>query len=159
MARANVRGADMSKNNSDSLKSLKKALKQFPKNVQKNIATGAVRAGCKPILTKARSNAPREDGDLKKSIKIRKRRSPKNNRAIVHFSVSAGNNIKTPKGKKRIFYAAFVEWGYTAVNGRAVMARPFMRPAFETEAHKCIDATKAYYAKRIPKEIAKLKKR
>jgi len=154
MARTNVRGANMSKSNG--VKEIKKALRQFPKNVQKNIAVGAIRAGCKPILTKARQLAPRDQGDLKKSIKIRKRRTK--DMHIVKFSVSAGNSVNTKDGKQRIFYAAFIEWGYTAKNGHAVMAQPFMRPAFEMEADKCIEATKAYYAKRIPKEIEKLKR-
>ena len=140
----------------DSLKNLKKALRQFPKNVQKNIANGAIRAGCKPILFKAKSLVPFEQGDLEKSIKIRKRKSK--NKNMVHYSVSAGNFVQTVKGKQKIFYAAYVEWGHTSKNGKATMAYPFMRPAYEMEAHKCIDATKAYYLKRIDKEIAKLKK-
>ena len=139
-----------------SFKDLQKKLRQFPKNIQKNIATGAIRAGCEPIVDKAKSLVPYEYGDLEKSIKIRKRKSKDKN--ITHFSVSAGNFVNTTEGKKKIFYAAFVEWGYTAPNGKAVMAYPFMRPAYETEAHKCIDATKAYYEKRIDKEIAKLKR-
>lgn len=135
-------------------KELQKSLRQFPINVQKNISVGAIRAGCKPIVAKARQLAPRESGDLKKSIKTRKRRTKEKH--IVKFSVSAGNSVKTKDGKKRIFYAAYIEWGYTKKNGHAVMAQPFMRPAFELTATECIDATKAYYAKRIPKEIAKL---
>ena len=140
----------------DSLKNLKKALRQFPKNVQKNIANGAIRAGCKPILDKAKSLVPFEQGDLEKSIQIKKRKS--RNKNMVHYSVSAGNFVQTVKGKQKIFYAAYVEWGHTSKNGKATMAYPFMRPAYEMEAHKCIDATKAYYAKRIDKEIEKIKK-
>ena len=140
----------------NSLKNLQKALRQFPKNIQKNIANGAIRAGCKPILNKAKSLAPYEYGDLEKSIQIKKQMSK--NKNITHYSVSAGNYVQTVKGKQKIFYAAYVEWGHTSKNGKATMAYPFMRPAYEMEAHKCIDATKAYYLKRIDKEIAKLKK-
>jgi len=137
----------------NSLRNLKKALRQFPKNIQKNIANGAIRAGCKPILTKAKSLVPYEQGDLDKSIQIRKRKSK--NRNITHYSVSAGNYVQTIKGKEKIIYAAFIEWGYTKPNGTAIMAYPFMRPAMESEAHKCIEETKKYYAKRIDKEIEK----
>jgi HK97 gp10 family phage protein len=155
MARVDVRGDTMS---NDSVKNVLKALKQFPKNVQKNIATGAVRAGCKPILDKAKALAPYEHGDLEKSIKITKAKSKQGERHIVHFRVSAGNFVQTAEGKEKIFYAAFIEWGHTSKNGKATMAYPFMRPAYEMEADKCINFTKAYYAKRIPKEIEKLKK-
>lgn len=151
MARTNVRGTTMS---NESLKNLKKKLKQFVPNVQKNISVGAIRAGCKPIQQKAKSLAPYEFGNLEKSIKIKKSRSK--DKHIVHFTVSAGNSVVTSEGKKRIFYAAFIEWGYTAPNGKAVMAYPFMRPAYEMEASTCIDYAKAYYAKRIPKEVQKI---
>jgi len=140
-----------------SVKNVLKALKQFPKNVQKNIATGAVRAGCKPILVKAKSLAPYEFGDLEKSIKITKAKSKRNERHIIHFRVSAGNFVNTDGVKHKIFYAAYVEWGHTSKNGKATMAYPFMRPAYEMEAQNSIAYTKAYYAKRIPKEIAKLR--
>lgn len=141
---------------SNSLANLKKALKQFPKNVQKNIATGAIRAGCKPILVRAKQLAPYGQGDLEKSIQIRKRKSKDKN--IVHYSVTAGNFVDTLEGKRKIIYASSIEWGYTKPNGTAVMAYPFMRPAMESEAHKSIDFVKVYYAKRIKKEIAKARK-
>ena len=136
------------------LKALKKSLKQFPINIQKNVVVGMTRAGCKPILEEARRLAPYEKGDLEKSIKITKRRSKKKH--IVKFSVSAGNTVKTVEGKKRIFYAAFNEWGYTTKSGHAVMAHPFMRPALEHKFHESIVYAKEYARKRIPKEIAKL---
>lgn len=141
------------------LRELQTALRQLPVNIQKNVAVGATRASCKPILEKARANAPYEYGDLEKSIKISKAKSKRGQRHIVHFRVSAGNFVNTTEGKEKIFYAAFNEWGYTKPNGSHVMAHPFMRPALETEAHKSIEYAKAYYAKRIPEEIEKLRRR
>lgn len=139
------------------LKALKKSMRQFPKNIQKNVAVGATRAGCKPILDKAKANAPYEYGDLEKSIKISKAKGKRGEKHIVHFRISAGNFVQTSEGNKKVFYAGYIEWGYTKPNGQAVMAHPFARPALETEAHKSIEYAKAYYAKKIPKEIEKLK--
>jgi len=142
---------------SKSLKALQKALRQLPKNIQKNVSVGATRAGCKPILDKAKRQAPYEYGDLEKSIKISKAKGKKGQRHITHFRVSAGNFVKTAEGKHKIFYAAYIEWGYTKPNGFHVMAQPFMRVALQTRAHKSIEYAKAYYAKRVPLEIKKLK--
>ena len=133
-------------------------MRKLPNNIQKNIMVGATRAGCKPLVDKAKANAPYEFGDLEKSIKIRKHRPKKGERHVIHYSVSAGNFVHTIKGKEKIFYAAFIEWGYTKPDGTAVMAYPFMRPALETEAHKSIGYTKVYLFKRLPKEIAKAKR-
>lgn len=126
--------------------SLLKALKKFPENIQKNVMTGAVRAGAKVISGEAKSNVQIATGNLKKSIGIIKRKSK--DKTKIRFSV-------TPRrgGKNDGFYSHMVEFGTSKM-----AAQPFMRPAFENQSDQSIKATKEYLAKRIDKEIAKAKR-
>lgn len=124
---------------------LLKALKQFPQNIQKNVLTGAVRAGTKPIVDEAKSNVPKDTRNLEKSIGVVKRREK--DKSKVRFSV-------TPRrgGKFDGFYAHMIEFGTSKMP-----AQPFMRPAFESQDKQSIEAAKEYMAKRIDKEAEKAK--
>ena len=125
---------------------LLKALKQFPTNIQKNVMTGAVRAGAKVVGDEVKQNVPIDSGNLKKSIGIVKRRTK--NKSIIMFSV-------TPRkgGKYDGWYGKFLEFGTSKMN-----AVPFMRPAYENQSNQSIKATKEYLAKRIDKEILKARR-
>jgi len=119
------------------------SLKVFPERVQKNVLSGAVRAGTKPILTEAKIRVPKDTGNLKKSLGVIKRRS--RDKTKLRFSI-------TPRkgGKNDGFYAHMIEFGTSRQQ-----AQPFMRPAFENKANECLSAVKDYMAKRIEKEIIK----
>ena len=122
---------------------------------------GAVRAGTRPIIKRAKELVSVDEGDLKKSIRAKKRRVPKNTPHVIKFSVHAGGNMKKAGEKLRPFYGAFIEFGYMKPKGEGfthVMARPFMRPALEQEAVNSIVFVRDYIQKRIPKEIKKAKK-
>ncbi len=134
------------------VKELQKSLKQFPKNIQKNVMTGAVRAGAKPIVKLSRELVPVEHGDLKKSIRIKKRRIPKGS-TMLKFSIHAGGNIRVNGESLRPYYAHMIEFGTSQMS-----AQPFMRPALEQEAGNAIKYVREYIEKRIPKEIAKARR-
>jgi len=121
---------------------LLKKLNILPEKVQKNVISGAVRAGAKPMSTEAKLLVPKDTETLKKSIGITKRRSKYKN--ILHFSV-------TPRSKKGGWIAHFLEFGTVKMS-----AKPFMRPAFEKKGEEAIDATREYMRKRLDKELAKL---
>lgn len=122
---------------------LLQALKQFPINIQNNVLTGAVRAGCKPIVDEAKANVPKDTRNLEKSIGTVKRKTK--DKSIARFSV-------TPRrgGKHDGFYAHMIEFGTSKMP-----AAPFMRPAFENQSDQSIKAAKEYIAKRIDKEVEK----
>jgi len=122
---------------------LKKALDLFPKNVQKNILTGATRAAASYIRDEVKENAPYRTGNLKKSIGTNKRRSP--SQSMVWYSVSPRQG-----GKNDGFYGKFLEFGTSKMS-----PKPFMRPTFEAKGEKGIDAFFDYAQKRIDKEAAK----
>lgn len=126
-------------------KSLLKALSAFPKNIQNNVMTGAIRAGANVIRDEARVRAPKKTKALAKSIVSIKRRTETRNQ--VKFSVTPS------KGKNKAGWRAhFIEFGTSKMS-----AKPFLRPAFEVSENKSLDAAKNYIAKRIPKEVAKAK--
>lgn len=150
-------------------KKLLKALEQFPKNVQKNIMVGATRAAANVIKNQARANVRVDTGNLRKSIKVVKRKSK--NRNEVKFSVSPmrdkslnfkglekgsyGQKVQELKNLRKAggYYAHMLEFGTSKMT-----AKPFFRPAFESQADESLTATKKYIAERIPKEVAKAKR-
>jgi len=140
----------MSSSEPKGLKELTKALKKFPDNIQKNVMVGAIRAGAKPIIKRAKELVPVESGLLKKSIRVRKRRVPKGSTEIK-FSVHAGGEVKS--FGTRAYHAHLIEFGTSKMS-----PKPFMRPAFEQEGENSISYVKEYMKKRIPKEIDKAKR-
>ena len=94
----------------DGLAELDKELKQFPMRVQKNVLRGAVRAGSGVIVKEARRLAPKETGDLRRSIKAR---NPRIKDKLVIGGLRAGGGDA--------FYAKMIEFGtqsYTIKNYR-----------------------------------------
>lgn len=133
---------------------LLQSLREFPQNVQKNILSGAVRAGAKPIIAEARDKVSKRSGVLAKSIGVNKRRT--RNRNILWFSVSPRRGAKR---KNDGWYAHMVEFGHDVVRDKKVIGYsppvPFMRTAFENQSEESLMATKEYLQKRIDKEIAR----
>lgn len=124
---------------------LLKTLKQFPKNIQNNVMTGAIRASANVIRDEARLRVRKKTKELKKSIVSIKRRAEVRNQ--IKFSVTPS------KGKNKAGWRAhFEEFGTSKSS-----ASPFMRPAFEQSENESLNAAKEYIAKRIPQEVAKAK--
>ena len=142
----------------EGLDELKRELSQFPEQLQKKALDKAVRAGSRIIVKAARNKAPKRaqqwegmkypnpPGTLKKGIKAEKaRRMPVYfRRDIIGFSPIA-------------WYGALVERGHKIVRkGKTiahVAARPFLRPAFDENQGKVIDAMK----EKLGDEIGKIK--
>lgn len=126
-------------------KKLLKALKKLPFNIQKNVMVGATRASAKVVSDEAKRLVPVKYGRLKKSIGVIKRKS---RRGEVTFSVSPRKG-----GKNDGFYGRFIELGTSKM-----IARPFLRPALEKSVDETLKASKEYIAKRLPAEVAKVRK-
>src|SRR3990167_7866986 len=140
----------------EGLEELKKELRQFPEQLQKKALDKSVRAGSRIIVKAARNKAPKRaqqwegmkypnpPGTLKKGIKAEKaRRMPVYfRRDIIGFSPSA-------------WYGALVERGHKIVRGNKtighVAAKPFLRPAFDENLNKAIEAMKETLGKAIGK--------
>ncbi len=133
----------------EGLEALKKELKKLGEKKAKNIIVSALNSGAREIANKAKTNVPRDTGDLKKSIGVSKRRTPK---TFVRFSVGPRPNlIVTEKKKKRTInkgnYALNVEYGT-----QFQQAQPFMRNTFDQLGRNVTEAITKQIAKRIAEE-------
>jgi len=130
-----------------------KKLKKLPIVMQKRVVTGAIRASAAAINKEAKLNVPKDEGDLKKSLSVIKRKTKDKN--IIYFSVVPKtkllHKIQDAKGERHYNYGGLVEFGSSKMS-----ARPYLRPAFESKGAEAISIAKAYMKKRIDKEIAKL---
>ncbi len=103
------------------LKELDRQLKQLEPKLAKKVMRKAVSAGAEPIRKEARRLAPRRTGFLAKNIiKSVKRR---------------GSTVIAKIGTtKAAFYGIFVEFGTKT----GTPMKPFLRPAFDTQARRAI---------------------
>lgn len=101
----------------------------------KPIATKALRKGSKLVLEYAKHRAPVQSGDYRRSLTVR---ALKRSRKQFGFRVTQ-RELKQRDGQKRkVFYGAFLELGYTArgpkrkdgsTGGRKIQGRWLMRTA------------------------------
>ena len=83
----------------EGLEELHRALAALPTNIEKNIMSGAIRAGLNVLKKRAQANVPINQGVLKKSIKV----SVSTKFGRVKGKLKAGNNFA--------WYAHIVEFG------------------------------------------------
>jgi HK97 gp10 family phage protein len=150
------------------LKELNDALTELPERIAKNALSASVYAAAKIIRDEAKSQAPVHTGavseghppagTLKRSI-IMKHISEKSSKYNQTFYVLVRHGKKYQRqGKKGnlsqdAFYWRFIEFGTANMP-----AKPFMRPAFETQKTAAVEALKNKLASRIEEEARKLAK-
>lgn len=95
------------------------ALQLLPKNLRKKALRQAMRPAMKPVAAAARDNAPKESGDMAKSIK------PKSAGRSTKF---IGIDVQMGEGdfKGDSFYGAFQEYGTSKMPPKG-----FMRKAYD----------------------------
>jgi HK97 gp10 family phage protein len=160
------------------LAELQKVLDGLPAKIEGKLMRGALRAGQKVMLDKARQEAPVDDSDLKKSLRISfRRRSQKFGWVRMHLVA----------GDKKAWYAHLIEFGtasyYTGTGrtvGRPYEIKPktkkslffggvardkvthpgikpnsFMRRTFDTTQKQSLQTMADYLRRRLPIEVAK----
>lgn len=147
------------------LRELNAALAELPERIAKNVLRGSVAAGAAVIRKEAVKRAPiytgpvaqghPPPGTLKRAIyQTQVRELSGLLKQTFKVAVRRGKGAATKSGKSLdAYYARFVEYGTVKMT-----ARPFMRPAFDSQKLNAIEAMKQYLAKRIPEEAAKLKR-
>lgn len=149
------------------LKELQEQLDKLPSNVERKLMRGALRAGMRVLLLRARQLIHSVTGELAKSLRIITRAKA----GVVTAVLKAGN--------KKAFYAHMVEFGtaahlIAASKGKAITIgghivadarhpgakpEPFMRPALDSQAVSNSEALRAvadYLAPRINDQLDKL---
>lgn len=145
---------------------LEAALRDLPVKLEKNVLRGALRAGAKTFLDEAKLRVPVQSGKLRDSLRI----STRVLQGKVMATVTAGG------GRSAVFYAHFVEHGTAPhviiagggtkagkvlaagarilgakVDHPGAVAKPFMRPAFDTKAQTALDQVAQYIRERLGK--------
>jgi len=147
------------------LAELNKFLEQLAPKLQKNVMRGALRAGARVIQKQAKANIHSVSGQLAKSIKV----STNTKGGIVTAKVVAGKGLGV-KGKEPGNLPLWLEYGTAAHIIRAAKGgglslpdgsvvsevmhpgqgpKPFMRPAFDTQAGAAVVATAEYMKARL----------
>lgn len=142
-------------------------LKRLPEKLQGKALQGALRKAATPIVRQARQRAPENTGRLRKAIySYRDRKSTKTREGRL-IGVRSGKRF----GTKDAYYWKFLEFGHGVISrtkkseagrvlgtpskgwfGREVKAypaRPFMRPAFESQKLNSLEIVRKTLADEI----------
>ncbi len=134
----------------EGLQELSQRISALNKTVANRVVRKAATAGARLIRDEAKSRVPVDTGLLKRNIVVKKFRDqgPGNVRYGIGLvsSKAVYSNNKTNRRKGRVgqsyyqdkaFYGHMVEFGT-----RKMKARPFLRPAFESQKEKAVDIVK-----------------
>ncbi len=113
----------------------------------------AARKALQPMLRAAKAAAPRDDGDLQKSLTIKRTKSPKSKPKHV---VGPAANYVGKDGAKPVRYAHLTEFG--SADGTKAGTR-WMTGAFEETANQVIDELGKALGPEIEKAAARRAKR
>lgn len=132
------------------LDELARQLKTLPEKLAKNGLRAAVNAGAEVIRKDAANRAPVATGRLKKAIYKKQIREKSNNNQQTFF-VGARSGKKYRQKNQDAYYWRFLEFGKAKMP-----AQPFLRPAFDTNKTRAVEAIAKKLKQRID-ELAKTK--
>jgi len=154
------------------LDDLQRVLDKLPGKVQAKVHEAALRAGANLWAREARLRAPVRSGSAAANLKIFSKFSRKARRRIAIGRIGGflQRNIRVQKQKtndpeeirlrvgpnRDAFYGNFIEWGYTAADGKRIAPKPFLKPAFDTKKKEVLERISKAVGKRVEKEAAKL---
>ena len=147
------------------LAELQRFLDQLPDKLQRNVLRGAMRAGAKVQMARAKELVPAETtgphpGALRDSLRIKTSARG----GIVKAVVTAGNkkafwarwvefgtaaHFIKPKNRKSLFFAGLAR---EVINHPGAKKKPFMRPALDATVQAAVTAVGDYIRKRLTKE-------
>lgn len=148
------------------LSELRFALINFSNQLQREALQQALGAGCDVIVADARARAPKLTGRLQLSIySIEAKRQEHSDYQVRNVTVHTGK--RAAKKNLDAYYAAWVEYGHgiittekrsmgTPAKGwfgktvKAVPAKPFLRPAYDTKKEAAVTAFAEYLRNMLP---------
>jgi HK97 gp10 family phage protein len=133
----------------DGLRALGERMKGLSDDVNNRIARAATAAGAVVIRDAAKRKAPVRTGNLQKNIVVK--RLPKGEATLTSEHIVTVRRGKLTKKQRAAglvdaFYATFVEYG----TARAA-AQPFLRPAYDENKEKAVQAIKDRISQRLAK--------
>jgi HK97 gp10 family phage protein len=141
----------------DGLRELRRSLAALPAELQRQSESSALREGMKPVLKTARALAPRDSGLLKKAIGLTVRKGK--NGITSRVGARTGFRQQVARKGKTVTadpskYSHLVEYGTSHS-----AAKPFIRPAVESNESAITEGLAKGYEKGMEKAIAKVKSR
>jgi len=140
------------------LKELQKFMDTLTPKMEKNVMRSALRAGANVIKASAKQNVPVKSGALRASIRVTTRgrgghvsASVKvgNKRAwyahIIEFTGAAAHKITAKKGGALAFLGRL----FDSVDHPGMQAKPFMRPALDSQAQNAVVEVGKHIKKRL----------
>lgn len=109
------------------------ALQDLSRQVQRRMIDRAARAALKPVVATARAGVPRDTGNLRKSIGVKKSRRTRKGEIVLSVGPRPGFDWKDEKGKLQVpwRYAIPVEYGHLTKGGASYVAPVgFLRAAY-----------------------------
>lgn len=140
---------------------LQDKLARLPDALQKKIVKKAIVKSIRPVLATAQANCPVKTGNAKASLRIKgfSKRGYFGARVITDPKREKENKERKEKGKKEKstalnqgeqFYIGFYELG-----SKHQQARPFLRPALDSNKTKCIGIIRQEIQTELIKEAKK----
>lgn len=121
----------------------------LPDRVNRNIMTGAVRAGAKGLQDEVKARVPYELGFLQDAIKIKTKTKQTWSRASVYVKKVVLENGKMAKSTTQ--YAYYQEYGT-----KNMPSSPFFRPVLELNKQKVVEDARRYFVPRFIREKRRL---
>lgn len=142
----------MAKIKLEGFRELERALaEELPKATARNVLRRTAVNAMGRVEDRAKGFAPVDDGQLRDSITTKVVKA-KRQRGSVRYVTSEGVEVHTgPIGRQEGGYGAFQEFGTVKQ-----AARPFMRPAADTEGQNVIDEVRDELAAQIEKAKARI---
>jgi HK97 gp10 family phage protein len=116
------------------------------------VLTKATKSAGKVIQTAAKSNAPEDEGTLKKAIKLKAEKAKKGKRVYQVWVDANPDFVKYSKEGERSFYPASQEYGWTR-NGKYTPGFRYMHKAADTH----YASAKAMMLRVMASELEKLR--
>lgn len=130
-------------------KELIKKLSSLEKRDAKAAIRKGTRAGSKEITQEAKAMAPVETGKLKQAIKTRAAKR------LKRGSVGTVTTVQMQgKTKGNMYYGAFQEYGWTAVNGRKIQGKHFLKNAAEKAGPQALNTAVTIMKSEIEKRAS-----
>lgn len=133
----------------DGLADLGARMKGLSKDVNTRIGRAATAAGAGVIRKSAQAKVPVDTGNLKKNIIVKRIPQGESSLTSEHIvTVRQGKLTDKQKGAglQDAYYGRFVEHGTSKMP-----ARPYLRPAYDQDKQKAVDAIKARIEARLKK--------
>ena len=133
------------------IEDIQKLLGEIAPNKANNLINATVRGVATEINKQIKKNAPKDTGNLKKSFKVKKRRSPKF-KPVFDVIADSGSSAKHSG-----FYWRFVEYG---TGGKSPSPeQPFVRPAKDLIFSKLDQILSEQFTKKLVSAINREKKK